>query len=207
MISAQEALQRLQTGNQQFVDSLEHNSDSPVHQVPRPKLVAVQEPIAVILGCSDARVPAEIVFNQQLGELFVIRVAGNIVAPSLTGSVEFAVEAFGTPLVVVMGHTQCGAVAATYDALTGAGKADTKNLQSIVNRVRPAMQGLLETDLRHDPQALKRQAVRNNVRISANQLRNSTQLLEGKIQGGELLIVGAEYSLETGKVDFFDGMP
>ena len=151
--------------------------------------------------------PAEIVFDQGLGDLFVIRVAGNIVASSQIGSVEFAAERFGTPLVVVLGHSRCGAVLATLEELMRPGEARSRNLRSIVDRVRPSVEALLATELRHDPDALVRHAVRANVRVSANQLRHGSEVLEQLIQRDGLLVVGAEYSLETGVVDFFDGVP
>ena len=164
-----------------------------------------QEPFAIILGCSDARVPAEIVFDQGLGDLFVIRVAGNIVAPSQVGSVEFAAERFGTRLVVVLGHSQCGAILATLEELRRPNENQSRNLRSIVDRVRPSVEGLLATELRHDENALVRQAVRANIRASVDHLRHGSQVLEQLIQDDGLLIVGAEYSLETGVVEFFDG--
>jgi len=170
------------------------------------KLAAGQEPFAIILGCSDARVPAEIVFDQGLGDLFVIRVAGNIVAASQIGSVEFAVERFGTRLVVVLGHSQCGAVLATLEDLQRPTNNQSRNLRSIVDRVRPSVEGLLSTELRHDPEALVRHAVRANVRISASQLRYGSEVLDQLIERDGLLVVGAEYSLETGIVEFFDGV-
>jgi len=148
-------------------------------------------------------VPAEIVFDQGLGDLFVIRVAGNIVAPSLVGSVEFAAARFGTRLVVVLGHTQCGAILATIEELENPGNP-SRNLQSIVDRVRPSVATLWATDLRHDHDALVRAAVRANIRASADHLRHGSQVLEQLIQDDGLLVVGAEYSLETGEVDFFD---
>jgi carbonic anhydrase len=170
-------------------------------------LTAGQEPFAIILGCSDSRVPAEIVFDQGLGDLFVIRVAGNIVASSQVGSVEFAAARFGTPLVVVLGHSQCGAVLATVEQLQQPTHTQSRHLRSIVNRVRPSVEPLLATELRHDPAALVQHAVRANIRVSANHLRHGSELLEQLTQKNALLVVGAEYSLETGVVDFFDGMP
>ena len=171
------------------------------------KLAEGQEPFAIILGCSDSRVPAEIVFDQGLGDLFVIRVAGNIVASSQIGSVEFAAERFGTRLVVVLGHSQCGAVLATLEDLQRPTDNQSRNLRSIVDRVRPAVEPLLSTELRHDPEALVRHAVRANVRISASQLRYGSEVLDQLIERDGLLVVGAEYSLETGVVVFFDGVP
>jgi carbonic anhydrase len=152
-------------------------------------------------------VPAEIVFDQGLGDLFVIRVAGNIVAPSQVGSVEFAAAAFGTRLVVVLGHSQCGVILATLEELRRPTENHSRNLQAIVDRVRPSVEGLLATDLRHDRDALVKQAVRANIRASADHLRHGSQVLEQLIQSDGLLIVGAEYSLETGVVEFFDGAP
>ena len=167
---------------------------------------AEQEPFAIVLGCSDARVPAEIVFDQGLGDLFVIRVAGNIVAASQIGSVEFAAEQFGTPLVVVLGHSRCGAVTATLDELRRPRDNQSRNLRSIVDRIRPSVEVLLETELKHDSDALVRHAIRNNVRVSVNHLRHGSEVLE-ELQKKGLVVVGAEYSLETGIVEFFEGIP
>lgn len=206
MISAREALEHLRQGNRRFASDV-GSRDSFTGQTRRLELAAGQEPFAIILGCSDSRVPAEIVFDQGLGDLFVIRVAGNIVASSQVGSVEFAAARFGTPLVVVLGHSQCGAVLATLEELQHTTENQSRNLRSIVDRVRPSVEALLATELRHDPEALVRQAVRANIRVSANHLRHGSEVLEQLIQRNGLLVVGAEYSLETGLVDFFDGMP
>ena len=173
----------------------------------RDALTAGQEPFAIILGCSDSRVPAEIVFDQGLGDLFVIRVAGNIVASSQVGSVEFAAARFGTRLVVVLGHSKCGAVLATLEELQQPTDDQSRNLRSIVDRIRPSVEALLATELRRDPEALVRHAVRANIRVSANQLRHGSEVLEQLIQNEGLLVIGAEYSLETGLVDFFESMP
>jgi carbonic anhydrase len=166
-----------------------------------------QKPFAIILGCSDSRAPAEILFDQGLGDLFVIRVAGNVVAPSQIGSVEFAVSRYDTRLVVVLGHSHCGAVAATIETLIEGEDSESRNIASIVDRVKPSVQPLLDTDLRHDRDALRRAAVRANVRASANQLRHGSRIIESLIESDGLLVVGAEYALETGVVDFFDGVP
>ncbi|GBL19467.1 carbonic anhydrase [Anaerolineaceae bacterium] len=176
-------------------------------QTRRNELAAGQEPFAIILGCSDSRVPAEIVFDQGLGDLFVIRVAGNIVASSQVGSVEFAAARFGTRLVVVLGHSQCGAILATLEELQLATGSQSRNLRSIVDRIRPSVEALLATDLKHNPENLMQHAVRANIRVSANHLRHGSEVLEEFIQRNQLLVVGAEYSLETGIVDFFDGVP
>jgi carbonic anhydrase len=206
MISARAALERLREGNRRFVSDA-RSRDTLTGQARRNELAAGQEPFAIVLGCSDSRVPAEIVFDQGLGDLFVIRVAGNIVASSQVGSVEFAAARFGTRLVVVLGHSQCGAVLATLEELEQPSDKQSRNLASIVNRVRPSVEALLATELRHDPQALVQHAVRANIRVSANHLRNGSEILEQLIQKDGLLVVGAEYSLETGLVEFFDGVP
>ncbi len=206
MIPPLEALQRLREGNRRFASG-DRSLDNLQMLTRRDALLAGQKPFAVIIGCSDSRVPVEIIFDQGLGDLFVIRVAGNVVAPSQIGSVEFAAEKFGTRLVVVMGHTRCGAVQATLDELQRPSESQSRNLRSIVDRIRPSVEGLLATELRNDKQQLTEQAVRANVRVAANNLRHGSEILESLIDHGELLVVGAEYSLETGIVDFFDGMP
>ena len=206
MISAREALDRLHEGNRRFVAGA-RSSDALTSETRRTELASGQEPFAIILGCSDSRVPAEIVFDQGLGDLFVIRVAGNIVASSQVGSVEFAASRYGTRLVVVLGHSQCGAILATLEELQQPTDTQSRNLRSIVDRVRPSVESLLATELRHDPDALVRHAVRANIRVSANHLRHGSEILEQLIQQEGLLVVGAEYSLETGLVDFFDGLP
>ena len=206
MISALEALERLREGNRRFVAET-RDPTAATSTARRRSLVDGQEPFAVILGCSDSRVPAEIVFDQGLGDLFVIRVAGNIVAPSQVGSVEFAVEQFHTRLVVVLGHSQCGVILTTLKELRRRTEEQSRNLRSIVERVRPSVEGLLDTDLRHDPQALVHHAVRANIRMSADHLRHGSGVLEQLIENDGLLVVGAEYSLETGEVEFFNGVP
>jgi carbonic anhydrase len=206
MIPAEEALALLKEGNRRFASEIS-NRDAIASRARRLELAASQEPFAAILGCSDSRVPVEIVFDQGLGDLFVIRVAGNIVAPSLIGSVEFAAEQFGTRLVVVLGHTQCGAIQTTLQQLQRPIENQSRNLHSIVDLVRPSVEGLLATDLRHDLDALVREAVRANIRASVRHLRHGSDIIEQLIQTAGLMVVGAEYSLETGVVDFFDGSP
>ena len=205
MINAIDALTRLREGNRRFVTG--QSSTAALSRSAREALVAGQEPFAIILGCSDSRVPAELVFDQSFGDLFVIRVAGNIVAPSQVGSVEFAASRFGTRLVVVMGHSQCGAITATLEELQGLATSQSRNLRSIVERVRPSVETLLNGRRDIDPDALIRGAVRANVRASVNHLRHGSELLERLIQEIGLLVVGAEYSLETGVVDFFENIP
>jgi carbonic anhydrase len=202
MMTAQQALDRLKQGNREFVSGQNNNAQLSHH--PRAELAAEQNPFAIILGCSDSRVPAEIVFNQGLGDLFVIRVAGNIVAPSQVGSVEFAAARYDAPLVVVLGHSHCGAIQATIEALQNPNNKASSNLMSIVNRVRPSVEILMHTDLRHDLVKLSKYAVRANVQASVNQLRHGSAVLEELILNEGLKVVGAEYSLETGEVEFFD---
>lgn len=206
MISAQEALDRLREGNRRFVDD-SRSSDHLSSTSRRRALVDAQSPFAVILGCSDSRVPAEIVFDQGLGDLFVIRVAGNIVAPSQIGSVEFAAARYSTRLVVVLGHSNCGAILATIEELRRRSDEQSRNIRTIVDRIRPSVEALLETSIGHDEDSLVHHAVRANIRMSANQLRHGSEVLEQLIQNEGLLIVGAEYCLETGVVEFFDGVP
>jgi carbonic anhydrase len=205
MIPANEALERLRDGNRRFVADVRGRQALVGHER-RLELAAGQEPFAIILGCSDSRVPAEIVFDQGLGDLFVIRVAGNIVAPSQVGSVEFAAERYGTRLVVVLGHSNCGAILATVEELGRRSEEQSMNLRSIVDRVRPSVEPLMRAGLGLDQDALLRQAVRANIRMSANQLRHGSEVLEQLIQSRGLRVVGAEYSLETGMVEFFDGV-
>jgi carbonic anhydrase len=206
MIPARQALERLREGNSRFVSETRGNATRAT-RTRRLELAAGQEPFAIILGCSDSRVPAEIVFDQGLGDLFVIRVAGNIVAPSQIGSVEFAAERYGTRLVVVLGHSQCGAVLATLEELGRPSKDQSRNLHSIVDRIRPSVESLLDTGVEHSHDELVHLAVRANVRVSVNHLQHGSEVLENLIQNAGLVVVGAEYSLETGLVDFFEGLP
>jgi carbonic anhydrase len=211
MITAVAALQELRAGNRRFVSKLglesEPGLEARAARIGRHQLPREQEPMAIVLGCSDARVPAEIIFDQGLGDLFVIRVAGNIVAPSQVGSVEFAASAFGTRLVVVLGHSNCGAVHATLEQLSRPMRDQSRNLRSIVDRIRPAVEGLLERVPPHDARTLEQHAVRANIRMSSDHLRHGSELLEQLIEEDGLVVVGAEYSLETGVVEFFDGVP
>jgi carbonic anhydrase len=205
VIDALDALIRLRDGNRRFAadDRTGH-----ARLGARPAdLIGGQEPFAIIMGCSDSRVPAEIVFDQGLGDLFVIRVAGNVVAPSQIGSVEFAATKFGTRLVVVLGHSECGAIHATVEELRAPSELRSRNLRSIVDFVRPSVQSLIDEGLGSDLNTLVAEAVRANVRASAEHLRHGSDILEELERDEGLVIVGAEYSLETGLVDFFDGVP
>lgn len=204
-LTANEALERLREGNRRFVRGAP-DPETLANREDRAALAEAQAPFAIILGCSDSRVPAEIVFDQGLGDLFVIRVAGNIVAPSQVGSVEFAAAEFETKLVVVLGHSRCGAVLATLNQLRRPAAAQSPNLRAIVDRVRPSVVSLLETDLAQDEETLVTRAVRANVRVSAAHLRHGSAILEQLIRDEGLRVVGAEYSLDTGEVEFFDGV-
>ena len=207
MMPAHEALARLREGNRRFVSGVGLRGPF-ADPSRRHELVTGQEPIAIILGCSDSRVPAEMVFDQGLGDLFVIRVAGNIVVPSLVGSVEFAVERLATRLVVVLGHSHCGAIAATLEELNHPSATLSPNLRAIVDRIRPVVEPLMEnTQLRHQPDTLQKHAIQANIRASVDHLRQSSQIIEQRIQSDGLLVVDAEYSLETGLVHFFDDTP
>lgn len=202
MISADIALEELREGNRRFVADIK-NIEIP-YRKRRLELTRGQEPFAIILGCSDSRVPAELVFDQGLGDLFVIRVAGNIVAPSQIGSVEFAAERFGTRLVVVLGHTMCGAILATLEELRRPTPDQSPGLRAIVDRIRPSVETLVTTGAAQQPEALVQQATHANIRASVNQLRYGSEILQQLIQNNGLRIVGAEYSLESGVVNFLD---
>ncbi len=207
-LPAKDALERLKAGNARYVQNV-RSVDSMLSHSRRENLLQPQTPFAIVLGCSDSRAPAEIVFDQGLGDLFVIRVAGNIVAPSQVGSVEFAADRFGTRLVVVMGHTNCGAIAAALEAIHQRGSNNDpadRNLLSIVNRVRPNIEGLVGTDLARDPARLAREAMRANVRSSVSHLRHGSEILERLAHSGGLAVVGCELDLATGEVHFFDDL-
>jgi carbonic anhydrase len=197
-----DALARLREGNERYVraDTRLRITDSD-----RRFVAEAQQPFAVVLGCSDSRVPTELVFDQGVGDLFVIRVAGNIVQPSQIGSVEFAAQKFGSRLVVILGHSRCGAIEAALDALVAPDEARSRNIGSIVSRIEPIVEPLLDSE--PDRDALLQKAVRANVRSSAETLRHGSGIIEELVDTQGLVIVGAEYSLDTGIVDFFDGVP
>ncbi len=202
MISHQEALERLRDGNRRYCAE-NKSSGSSDNQARRRELLEGQEPFAIIVGCSDSRVPAEIIFDQGLGDLFVVRVAGNIVAPSQVGSIELAAQEFGTPLVVVLGHSNCGAVQATLAELGKPTNDLSPNLNSIISRIKPAAEALLESDPEIDLESLGRGTIKANVQASVNHLRHESPVLASLINSKGLMIMGAEYSLETGIVEFF----
>src|SRR3954467_227565 len=201
-----EALEKLKQGNARFINNV-RGAEPILSQVRRADFVQGQSPFAVILGCSDSRVPAEIIFDQGLGDLFVIRVAGNIVAPSQIGSVEFAADRFGLRLVVVLSHSSCGAITATLEELNRGSKDQSRHMRSIVDRIRPSVQAFMGTSIANDQDVLIHHAVRANIRMSANHLRHGSDVLEQLIENNGLVGGGAEYDLETGVVEFFDGLP
>ncbi len=206
MTSAKDALLKLREGNRRFVAG-EIDADSMASRAHRADMAGGQSPFAIILACSDSRVPVELVFDQGFGDLFVIRVAGNIVAPSQIGSIEFAASQFGTRLVVVLGHSNCGAVTAALKELALEQTHRSPNLRAIVDRVRPAIEPVLESHKDSDTHTLTAAAVRANILASVERLRHGSLILEQLIEAGELMVVGAEYSLETGSVEFFDEKP
>ena len=204
MDSADTALQRLKDGNERFVRGQTGHVEA-VERIHRGESVDSQSPFAIILACSDSRVPIELIFDQGIGDLFVIRVAGNIVAPSQVGSVEYAAQQFGTKLVLVLGHTSCGAVIATLNELAKRESHRSPNLRAIVDRVRPAVEPVIVHHEMSEGDEVLRDAVRANIRSSVDRLSHGSRILEQLIDDGELVVVGAEYSVETGAVEFFDG--
>ena len=206
MIPAEEALTRLIDGNKRFASGSRSN-DTLTSPAKRDELVKGQHPWAIILGCSDSRVPAELVFDQGLGDLFVIRVAGNIVAPSQIESIEFSAAMHGAKLVVVMGHTHCGAIEATLEQMGKPESERSQNLQAIVGRIEPALETLYKSDLRSQPDELLKTAVRTNVSACVDHLKRGSETLKELVNNQGLVVVGAEYSLETGVVEFFEGVP
>ena len=203
---ALEALEKLREGNQRFVDG-DRCVDTYLSHTRLDEHLEGQSPFAIVLGCSDSRVPVEIIFDVGVGDLFVIRVAGNVIAPSLVGSIEFAAERFGSRLVVVLGHTGCGAIEATIDSLQSNNDSGSENIQDIVGRIRPAVEHLVQKIPAEARKDVLNQAVRANVEANVNALKNASRILERLIRDQGLLIVGAEYSLATGQVDFFNGIP
>jgi carbonic anhydrase len=203
MIEAAEALEQLRQGNRRFASG-RSDQDAQLSHAQRAELAAGQQPFAIVLGCSDSRVPVEMVFDQGLGDLFVVRVAGNIVAPSQLASIEFAAAKFGTRLVVVLGHSQCGAIQATLDELRQPAERRAANLRSLVTRIQPSVEALLEAGPELDPEELVERAVRANVAVSVRSLRHDSEILEDLIRRDDLRVVGAEYCLERGVVEFLD---
>ena len=200
-LDAEQALARLREGNRRFVDHVV-SLEALLSHARREDHARAQRPFAVVLGCSDSRAPAEFVFDQGLGDLFVIRVAGNIAAPSQVGSVEFAVEQFQVRLVVVLGHSNCGAVRATLTHLQAPGDTSPA-LRAIVDRIAPEIQPVL-TGCGGEADACMPQAIRANVQATIRNLRAQSDYLRYAELQGDLRIIGADYDLGSGTVDFFE---
>jgi carbonic anhydrase len=199
MIEAAEALERLSEGNRRFAAGNSNRNEADL-RANLAELQAGQAPFAIVLACSDSRVPVEMIFDQGLGDLFVIRVAGNVVAPSQVGSVEFAAAQLGAKLVVVLGHSNCGAVDATLMELRREQEHRSPNIRAIVDRIRPAIELIIDDN---DHVGLQ-EAVVANVRHSVGRLKHGSLILEQLIESGDLVVVGAEYSIERGEVNFLD---
>lgn len=196
------ALSKLIEGNRRYVDRTSNNKDL-VLTISNEQMSNAQKPFAIILGCSDSRVPAELVFHRGVGDLFVIRVAGNIVAPSQIGSIEFACQQFGTELVVVLGHSKCGAISATVDALLGDPDDISPNIATIVDRVTPAVHPLVESGEYPNQDELLNQATRANIDQSVSALKLRSKILRGLVRKDKLKIVGAQYDISSGVVEFY----
>lgn len=206
MITADKALEQLREGNKRFVSGM-RRPQIPEMEVRRSELLAGQQPFAVILGCSDSRVPVELIFDQGLGDLFVVRVAGNNVSPTLVGSIEFAASGIGSPLVVVLGHSQCGAVKATLSELQKPTPDLSPNLAALVEQVRPSVEKVLADRPGCSRDELIERTVRANVYAVVKYLRTGSALLRDLIEKGKVRVIGAEYSLHSGEVTFLDGRP
>ena len=206
MISANKAIERLREGNRRYVSD---NPSRVLHSEStfRSQMVQGQSHFAVILGCSDSRAPVELLFDQGPGDLFVVRVAGNIAGPDQVGSIEFAVARFGTPLVVVLGHTYCGAINATIDSLAAPTEDLSPNIRGIADHILPSIEPLIQVTPPLEREELVRQSVRRNVSAGIRRLQETSDILARSIRETGLLIVGADYSLDTGEVDFFEGLP
>ncbi|MEW6380883.1 MAG: carbonic anhydrase [bacterium] len=189
-ITGDQALQILMTGNKQYVAAkLAHPNSTPER---RTELVKGQHPFAIILSCSDSRVPPEIVFDQGLGDLFVVRVAGNVVDDLALGSIEYAAEHLGVPLIMVLGHEKCGAVTATVE---GGGKAPG-HIDAVVKAIKPAVE-----KVKDQPGDKVENATRANIDMVVEQLKTSKPVLAELVKDGKLMIVGARYDLDTGVVE------
>lgn len=187
------ALRELLEGNTRYVAARMTHPDLTAER--RAEVSAVQHPFAVIFGCSDLRVPAEIVFDQGLGDLFVVRVAGPVLDDAVLGSLEFATLELGVPLILVLGHERCGAVTATLDTLEK-GTVPPGHLSHLVDAISPAVKRA-----KGRPGDALDNAVRANIELVVEKLRTSRQVLAGQVSSGKLRIVGARYDLDSGRVD------
>ncbi len=201
MMTGSETLRHLVEGNRRFIGG-SSRLGSGIDAYRRGELTNGQNPVAVVVGCSDSRVPLEIIFDQGLGDLFVIRVAGNIINPSQIESVEFAVAELETPLVVILGHHDCGAIQAAVTELEQKVLPQPLQLPTLMKALRPAVEPMLAADPPLAPGELVERAIRANIKNSVARLTSQSALLAARVQEERLLIVGAEYSLATGMVDF-----
>lgn len=201
-MNAKQALAKLKKGNERFSDAAA-KSGSLTRTIVRDDMHGEQKPFAVILGCSDSRVPVELIFDQSIGDLFVVRVAGNIAASSQIASVEFACQKFGTGLVIVLGHTQCGAITATLSSLNDGFDGLSPNLEAIVKHIQVAIEPMLKTRPCDDNELIE-SARRKNIEQSVSDLHENSLVIRGLVASGQVTIVGAEYELESGKVHFFE---
>lgn len=202
MISAPEALEQLRAGNRRFVAG-RGEAYQPINQTRPGDLVDGQSPIAVVLGCSDSRVPVEAVFDQGLGKLFVIRVAGHIAGSSQVGSVEYAVQQLGTRLVVVLGHTHCGAVRAAVEAAAAQPGDDglSPHLRGIVREIQPCVESMRAVGAQ-GVEALAQRVGRAHVRAVAQRLQTQSPVIQRLMQAHGLVVAGAQYALHSGEVEF-----
>jgi carbonic anhydrase len=192
-----EAPERLKAGNARFADGRTRHAYEGADW--RKHLVGGQNPVATVLGCSDSRVPPELVFDQGFGDLFVIRVAGNVIAADVVGSIAYAALHLGTPLFVVMGHAECGAVTAAVDAKVKKAK-ESERIEALLKLIEPGLKGL---DLTLAPGPRLDAAVEANVRWPVRQLAD----LDGArvaLKAGRIKLVGAVYDLASGRVRFLD---
>ncbi len=204
MSTASETLARLKEGNARFCACA---NKAGIESAARAALADGQSPSAVILGCADSRVSPELAFDQGLGELFVVRVAGHVVAAAALESVELAVEQLGAKLVVVLGHTGCAAVRATLAEVQSPGTPAAEKLSAVIHHIKPPVEAVLSLRPEADQAAMMQESVRANIRHAAGQLREDSAVISTLVESGEVLVVGAEYSLETGAVEFIDGLP
>jgi len=201
VMTADEALQKLLEGNQRYLTSQmtgQKLSDATTRQ----SLAKGQNPYAIILSCSDSRVPPEIIFDKGLGEIFVVRVAGNISDTVVLGSIEYAVEHFGSPLIMVLGHDRCGAVTAAVEAK---GAAPEGNIGAIIKTIAPAVSQAEKVAAGRDGMELIEAAVDCNIKLVCNSLVEQSKVIKGLADAGKVKIVGAKYDLHDGKVRLLEG--
>jgi carbonic anhydrase len=193
IIAPAEAIARLKDGNSRYTNgNLQHPGQTTER---RAELAKSQHPFAIIVSCSDSRVPPEIVFDQGIGDLFICRVAGNVINDESLGSIEYAVDHLGVRLILVLGHQRCGAVQAAKETIAAKGKA-FGHIESLVTAIKPAVEATVNGDLDA--------TIKANVKHVVDALRASTPILKPKVDADELKVVGATYSLDTGFVSFLD---